>query len=1148
MACEINLGGNINVHPDKIAVALKAVEGISDFELAVVRGYAELKEDVPLAAWERYLEKVWETVPKSRKITEEDIFGEDIATDDVVELKNLLNLDKQTFETARGDIRTGLSPETVIAIGQWKKHLIAKEDVLDAQEVQRVLRALKSIVELGKREARLEQMRTASIRNIRKKIGSHESFPVFDALLRPTTRVLKKFTGETAEYSKATMLEDYREILEALSARKKMVDYTLGELQELTEKAQKIISALGEYEVEVKQVKLESQEERESAIAKLLSSKSDENKLRIREERDKVRFINELTQSDMEALENSDILDLIKGKIGINNGIYQLNLTKIIEKVIKHRQVVEAKKVFNNTEKLHILANAWSRSAAWLSKVFHGSKHEIFYYLLRTRNSSYTGTVFGDKKNLLYKEILRPAEIASEKVSVHRSGLYTRHDKVSDKLGVGRKRIENIYKTSILAFADMYDTNQDQWSPESLIDSFINNGRNSDYVNIATVEVVQKLKDQYVVDGKLNRTKLKADVLADKGAKALYEFNQDNGNEMAPYLLVSTTERGEAVPILNNHAAIRTLWTPSAGSINPDEKFVNSIHPSTKSSSSHEKIKADPTKVAPVVDFDLLTASTSSAAEIITDYHMRAPLAAAWNSSNEALESLVSEKADNLSISAARGWKQHVHNEIRQHLSRQAEPYSWLEEAKKLAIKGVYVAKLARKDKFVSEIAGQMSWWGINHPVLWAKGAKSDAIFRKDFGAILNNIGSTQTIKTTKAGTWAGKNVDQAILHSSIKRGRNKATKGDNIKGIAQQAGKVIGKAGSITDYASSEVLSLPDRSTNRPGYIGSLEDKFKKLTGIQLTNAEYDLISNNDEAFMTKHKDALNESARFADEINVRAASTANTLASASRFKKEEGDSAQAQFVKAASGYLMNFTINEGASWKYYFRGLLAREEITRAEAVKGMTAVLIRMALYRPIMTAATIAFAMAGVGDDDDETMADVFRQFKRDLIGSLLTVSIQGTQGSVQRELTSQLMEAVNEEYFTELRDGEEYNEYQHGIVFKLLRERDLGPRSKVSDVIVKNSGAFGQMIKETQKFKDAYYDKKISKEEYAEDVAIAIMGYVFRAPGYSDVMKGRRQERYEAKQQAKKKKSTRKSTPSRSTRPKRATRPKRESRK
>lgn len=1094
MSCEIKIG-KFEITQEQKANAMAAVQGVTDFDIAVMKSYEGVKNDIPLAAWEKYLREQQEIKPKTRSITEEDLFKGQ-SYEDVTTLKNLLN----------GELM-GITPEADLALGQWKKHLIDRNKQLSSAEVGRVLNSLKALVEMSKRESQLDKMRTASAKRIRK--GHFESFPIFSKLLGIKSNVIKNFEGNPEDYSKAEMLEDYRAILEVLSAKGPVLEISNEQMKDITAKANAIVNAIGTAPSTIQISLLDSLEDKGVLIEKLLGMEINPQALVLRKEREIARKMKTLTAADLEALSNEEILIMIKGINSINEGLLQHEAQVPFKKVLKNRLTRLQVKTLMATEKLDWL-NFWSRGYGKLFSQWN--KGNMFEVLFRSRNDTYSGTIVGDKHNTLYREVYSEMAVADEQATGEKDGLFARNANVDDLIGE-INRTEKIYTTSILSFMNQHESNENQYSAEELVDQFIANGIQADNINHETVALMKEIKAKYIgKDGKFDRVKLEAAVKANKGMTALLQFNADNNKDVAEKLLHTTaTERGEAVPVVNNASPIQVLWDGTKA-VDPTEQFARSMHPGAKSSAARGVVREG--KAVPVVEFDLLSATTRTTAEIITDYYVTPTLKMAYETSQAALAQIVADGGTKLQINAAKGWAGYLKREIDGYIANHSETDPFFDKVAKQALKASYTSKLLRAEKVVSELVGNVAWWGLENPVAWIKGAGSKALHRTDLDLVFQNIGTIQQSKLGKGATWAGKGIDKTWLQNSQTK-RARATKfGTAVEG-GKAVGKVLGKPANGLDAVASFLLSGPDKWATRPGQIGVFETEFKKRTGMNLGTAEYDLISANDEAFMAKHGIALRESMTIADETTVRAASTSNSLASATKFKKSGNDPGLKKFYKVASGYLMSFAVNEGAAWKYYMRGIAGREEISRGKAVRGAAGVLVRMALYRPIMTGFGIFMAyLAGDDEDEDEDWKEkILDEFTRDLLGSFLTLSLQGTHGGWERQPFAMLTEYINEEYLGEiLRDGEDYDRWKHGLSFLLLRQKEKYGTS-FADIAFRFAGPLESIRKDWESaFKAEGNDEELFDELTVEMILI-VAAYTGHLPAYRDIVNYRKKDKY-----------------------------------
>lgn len=1123
MACEINIG-KFKVHPDKVAEALSSVEGVSDFDTAAVRSYTKVEEDVGFPAWTRYLESVWETVPRSRSITDKDLFGDIAATEEVKELKDILNMKRQEFETVRGKVESTLSPEAVLAIAQWKKHLLNRGRPLTVGEAKTVLTTLRSVIKSGQRVARIDQLRNTAKSALKNKIGSAEAVKVFRKLFNVDPKYIRNFEGLMPEgYTKAEMIADYNYVIQAVGQRKKILD--IGpEMKDLNAKANKIIGALGTSPKKVELIIDDDPVQRRALLGQFESLLADPSSLTLRNEREVVEDINALQTVDLEVLTNQEIAHLIDGIKSINAGLFQSEISKIIKKVYDANVSKEITNVFRNTEDTDWV-NSLSRAYGSIASFISG--REKFATLFRGRSVAYAGTVTGDRKNTLFTKVGRKLAVAVERSQTEKSGLYDRHDVVSDLL-LGKDRPKKIYTTAVLAFIEQNESNEDQYSADELVDAFITDGLNSSSLTSDDINLMKDIKKEFSVNGKLDKAKLLAAVEADKGMSALRAYNKENGEQLVEKLIHTTaTERGTAVPILVDQAPISVLWSKKDGSVDPSSSFARKLHPSVSSSQSKERVK---TKRVPVVDFDLLTASSRAAAEIITDYHLTPALKVAYNTAETAVETLVAEGATDLQLAAAKGWREFIQAEVESIVAANAENYSFFADVGKFLLKASYTSKLLRGEKIFSELAGNLGWWGIQDPGAWIRGTKSDALFMKDLNVILHNIGSVQAGKITSKGNWGGRAVDSTWLKTNDKRKANRGmNKVQRIAAQSSKAGKHLKYVPAVADKIADLGLAGPDKATTRPGFLGVFEREFEKLTGVKLKKAEYELIAINDEAFMTKHRASLTAAMTQADDVSIKAASTSNSVAAVAKFKKDAKDKLGTQFYKVAAGYLMSFSVNEGAAWKYYFRGMAGREDMSRTKAAQGAAATLVRMAAYRPMMTAFAIFMGYLGLGEDEEEekTWALVWSQFTRDLLGSYITLTTQRMHGGWVRTPFAIGTEYINEHYLGFTRDNEDYDSFEHGLSFSLVRERDLlDYRTSVADIAARFIGPAGSVVKDAEHLWKLMRDKHANTDEiwddFFEEILLLTAAYSNMLPFYRDIVNKRRNARWAENDERKKK--------------------------
>lgn len=586
---------------------------------------------------------------------------------------------------------------------------------------------------------------------------------------------------------------------------------------------------------------------------------------------------------------------------------------------------------------------------------------------------------------------------------------------------------------------------------------------------------------------------------------------------------------------VNKSIADKALYTASVIRGARPNMIENYVHHSVASSnentvesitSKYNQFKTFSTKAGTLVErtpgvkalnFDVLNSTLKGAKETLTDYHMTDTARVIFKTLNKIqADILADENSTDRQIETANALKNAFDTAMRQvfEMNYVNNGMNFLGKAKGLG----YKALLASVPRAGAEISSNFAYVISTSPKSWTVGAKYTEYTLDQRGRdIMINLNSEQTGKLYSKKV-TGKTADVGLFVDS-----EGATPTGAVNGLQNKANQILSYLSKITikptEKIAESLISTPDRAISRPLWFGSLDTKFKEITGKKI---DMEAIRNGDKNYLNENKEALNEATRFADKEVTRAATSINVFNGVLKNKIDPNDSSTLKIVKEINGFMTNFIIYEYTTARSAISALINSGQISRQKGASLLLGTTARMSLYMVLYQSFSHLFdsvvaAIAGADIGDEEMPEEDL--LARQLVGSVVSLIVGKNLGNFAKIVPNMALEVVNEKYLENLRKGDEYDPYKHSIAFSMLSREDLKKietgQSGVGDVLLKAfSGPYSPMVKTltraiklgskvtSEKSKDTTKQKAI--EELTTRIVIEMLGNMGMMPFYKDV--------------------------------------------
>ena len=597
--------------------------------------------------------------------------------------------------------------------------------------------------------------------------------------------------------------------------------------------------------------------------------------------------------------------------------------------------------------------------------------------------------------------------------------------------------------------------------------------------------------------------------------KVVQEINNGLGSKAE---FTSSVIRGDKFNPLNNYVHLNVMHEtqPSDMMNGPSfvESFNNSLRPSTRAKTLIER-----TGKVSALNFDVYASVLKGSKQTLMDFHLTEPIRTARRTMNQAEKNLQvdGERMSSSKRKTFNAIKSAFEESVENLLTNSYAENTVLDEALEFLKKTGYRTILAGSGRFVAELTSNVSFALLVDPVGFTNGTKIVRKISNDQGPnILNNLNSGQTTRMYSDGL-SGRMVDTNILSQATgTKTRGASTKAANfLRKYWDKTGQRYVKG---VEFVADAMISTPDKMVMRPIWFGTFDSKFKEITG---KSPDFDKIAANDEAYMSKYKEALNASTKHADNRSVMAGATDNAFMGILKGTSKPNQSAMLKGFNAFNGFMTRFLIFEYVTARTGIMNMIGKGELNKRQGAALIAGVTSRMVLYTLI--GQYLSHALTDLFDDEPvsrlvgESKEDEMKSFDKafgQAFASTFTSLLFGRDfGNATKSILNSGIEEFNKEHLDFLREGD-YDAYRDAIQYTVTPKSKDGGGSGLGDYLMKMGAAYGPILKTTdlvikkitspaKKEADAI---KRSEDEMYYRIPMEILGNLGFIPMYKDVRK------------------------------------------
>ena len=628
------------------------------------------------------------------------------------------------------------------------------------------------------------------------------------------------------------------------------------------------------------------------------------------------------------------------------------------------------------------------------------------------------------------------------------------------------------------------------------------------------IEIMENILEKYGVKDKDGEV---IDINADKlynsfvpvEKKALDVLDEVNKSIEDKALFTADVIRGNKIYLLNNYNHLNVL---SGKSKAPDtisdmvNKFNQKEITSTKAKSLIER-----TQGAKPVSLNVFTTVQRGANSVLMDYYLTSPVRIARGTINKSKEIIKSDKKltqDKEDVLNA--LNDALELSLKSMLDANAVSDNFVDSVIKELAKAGYRSMLAGIPRSATELTSNMAYVLAVAGKEFNKGVELRGIVMSPEAVdIMEAVGSKVISRVYGDATLSGRLVDPSILSKKVGIG-NTTIKSPVGNAVAIIHNATTKKLKNSVEYVADGLITTPDKIMMRPLWFGSFSNAFKDITGVDLTEADFKKIADQDVGFMVKYKDAIETAGRIADEKVAMAGNVDNPFMNSLRSYIPSDASTTTKAFKVFDNFMNRFTIGEFLTARKGIMSMMGNGSLSRKEGARLLAAVIARMTVYT-VMGKMLQEFMYGLITGEDDEEDDKSFAQKLGQGLASTLTTLIFGRDfGNTARTAINYGVEKVNENYLDFLREGD-YDPYQDAIQYNFLEPKEGKPMEAI-DVITAVSGPYSPALKsfnlvlkkttEPEK-KEAAAIERQQREKY-ERLPLEIFGNLGYVPLYKDI--------------------------------------------
>jgi len=773
-------------------------------------------------------------------------------------------------------------------------------------------------------------------------------------------------------------------------------------------------------------------------------------------------------------------------------------------------------------------------------------------------------TVFDDllgnaNDTTIFEKLIRPLAAAFSQYDVQRSNVLKESIESIEKLIAfdGNKRVERSQneitkdKMKIMTYllqleheSNPIETNQEEdLTPPALafIDETIDYYEDLSPAEAdATIEMLEEIKNEFTVDGKIDLNKLKNSFSTNMN-KAVEEYRKAFDNLADKTDFVSAILRKNKVNLFNNYVKHVVLYRQidkyNAAYNERKEIFTKA---SAKSGTIEKR-----TKGAKALNFDPSYALMKATDDILLDFYMTNEIRKFRMKINTLKKTEGLNKLQRQALIALeRSMERALASTFDSINSDPSATASLLNQIRRIG----YEAALVSAPRAVAELSSNFLFAIAANPDATLDGINNYGEVAKENATMLNflsNIGSTEATKLANIDEITGKLVDDLGVDKYTSQAGKAAPQLKNI--MLQILNYGPKQLRNFTADLSNKILSYPDQMIGRPLYLGEFVRVFEQETGIRLTQDDIRKMAEGpgESIYLTdEYAEAINKAAIAADKQAIMSTTSRNPILAIEKFKNNPDASVAAQVYRQANAFMSNFFAFEYTTARTAVNALFNQGAISEKQAMGLLLGITLRMSMYQIIykVLSDNVDQAFRERDEDDIDEVQELVDETKRSLTGSILTLLTRQTMGNVPFAAIAYGLERFNENNLGSLRSDEEYDSFKHSIVYSQLGKKDLESENLMTNLATLFAGPYGTILRrlernyeliqrtQTRKTESA---KQRAEDELNANILLDISGNAGLLPFYKDVRRiinAKRNKEYKQRQSKLSKSELRKLNP------------------
>jgi|11BtaG_2_1085332.scaffolds.fasta_scaffold00860_2 hypothetical protein len=816
----------------------------------------------------------------------------------------------------------------------------------------------------------------------------------------------------------------------------------------------------------------EIQEEKDELIVSIKENSKEKNPIfSTNEELKLAKQLKELINTKgIEELSVNELKTLLQVINNINQGLVTNNASELRIKLDSLKNTSPVKKsLFNAT--VGAIEKRYNKVKTGLLK-FAGRKKNYIQRTLESNPLYYIDQVFGDGKTKdLFNSLIRGMAEGEQNFNYDIRKIYKKLDDASDAVrksfkGSRNKLIESSAKQFFYMLELEYNSNKDKTKVKRASE-YLEETINLAKVNKRDIDMLEKIREAYVVDGKVDMDKLYSSFNSaeKKSIKVAQEINQS----LAPKaLFVAGVIRGQKIDLLNNYVHHVVVNDKFDGEVIDDShelmKSMNeSLKPSTKAKSVIER-----QNVVTALNFDIYNSVKRGSKGTLLDFHLTVPIKTSRATLKETKKALEKDGSYESKKDIYEGLDSLMESTISNFIYNSVASSGNMIGEKGIAriAKIGYQRVLADTGRMTRELISNMSFIFNRGREEYYEGLKYRGVSSETTAEAMRNLGSLQTGRLFSDLGIKSRFSEKLFEDKLGVRGKENKSKIMDTLGIINYYS--LNPLARGVDALADGIISKPDQIMSRPLWKGAFASTFKQETGESFPEDGFERIAANDQAFMSKYKNALEVATKRADDISIEAAASSGLFTGISRGKDASRKrDIGGMFFANFNNYMSTFLNYEYQSFR---KGLMAAKGngiISEKEGRQLMAAVSTRMFMYTFLSSVITkgllgILRSILGYAEEEEEEDKNLLKEGAKSVIQTLIGLFLGRNFGNLTKGIQNTIIEGVNEKYLDFLRDGE-YSKYKDSLGYPLAPKKKDYEDAKIADFIYTFSGPYGKAL-------------------------------------------------------------------------------------